>query len=51
MDDYFLQPFQRVPERLKEIGGNVDYERVKKKFLIHGLNKRTLSIKDITVKH
>lgn len=51
MDDYFLQPFQRVPERLEEIGGNVDYERVKKKFLIHGLNKRTLSIKDITVKH
>lgn len=30
MDDYFLQPFQRVPERLEEIGGNVDYERVKK---------------------
>jgi len=27
MDDFFLQGFQRTPERLKEIGGNVDYER------------------------
>jgi uridine kinase len=27
MDDFFLQPFQRTPERLSEVGGNVDYER------------------------
>lgn len=27
MDDFFLQPDQRTPERLIEIGGNVDYER------------------------
>lgn len=26
-DDFFLQPFQRTEERLKETGGNVDYER------------------------
>ena len=29
MDDFFLQPFQRVPERFHEPGGNVDYERFK----------------------
>ncbi len=27
MDDFFLQPHQRTPERFREIGGNVDYER------------------------
>lgn len=27
MDDFFLQPFQRTPERLAQTGGNVDYER------------------------
>lgn len=26
-DDFFLQPFQRTPERLNEPGGNIDYER------------------------
>ena len=27
MDDFFLQPGQRTPERYAEAGGNVDYER------------------------
>ena len=27
MDDFFLQPHQRTPQRLEEPGGNVDYER------------------------
>jgi uridine kinase len=27
MDDFFLQPFQRTPDRLSEPGGNIDYER------------------------
>lgn len=27
MDDFFLRPMQRTPERLREPGGNVDYER------------------------
>jgi uridine kinase len=27
MDDFFLRPQQRTPQRLKEVGGNVDYER------------------------
>ncbi len=27
MDDFFLRPEQRTPERLAQVGGNVDYER------------------------
>lgn len=27
MDDFFLQSHQKTPERLGEVGGNVDYER------------------------
>ena len=27
MDDFFLRPHQRTPERFAETGGNVDYER------------------------
>ena len=27
MDDFFLRPEQRTPERYAEVGGNVDYER------------------------
>jgi uridine kinase len=27
MDDFFLRPEQRRPERFAEVGGNVDYER------------------------
>ena len=27
MDDFFLRPYQRTPERLREPGGNIDYER------------------------
>lgn len=27
MDDFFLRPEQRTPQRLAETGGNVDYER------------------------
>jgi uridine kinase len=34
MDDFFLQNYQRTPERLSEIGGNVDYERFSKEVLI-----------------
>ena len=28
-DDYFLPPERKTPERLAEIGGNIDYERLK----------------------
>lgn len=35
MDDFFLRPEQRTPERLAEPGGNVDYERFKEEILDH----------------
>ena len=34
MDDFFLQPHQRTPERYGEIGGNVDYERFQEEVLL-----------------
>ncbi len=34
MDDFFLQPAQRTPERLAEAGGNVDRERFLKEVLL-----------------
>lgn len=34
MDDFFLRPEQRTPERFAEIGGNVDYERFAEEVLI-----------------
>ena len=33
MDDFFLQPYQRTPERRAQAGGNVDYERFKTEVL------------------
>lgn len=33
MDDFFLRVEQRTPERMKEVGGNVDYERFEKTVL------------------
>ena len=33
MDDFFLRPSQRTPERLAEPGGNVDYERFREEVL------------------
>ena len=35
MDDFFLQPHQRTPERLSAPGGNVDYERFQEEVLDH----------------
>lgn len=34
MDDFFLRPEQRTPERYAETGGNVDYERFMDEVLI-----------------
>lgn len=34
MDDFFLRPEQRTPERFAEAGGNVDYERFHEEVLI-----------------
>lgn len=33
MDDFFLQPEQRTPERFAQPGGNVDYERFREEVL------------------
>lgn len=33
MDDFYLQSFQRTEQRLREAGGNVDYERFYKEVL------------------
>lgn len=38
MDDFFLQPAQRTPERLAEVGGNVDYERFREEVVNPLLN-------------
>lgn len=34
VDDFFLRPEQRTPQRLAEVGGNVDYERFRDEVLI-----------------
>lgn len=34
MDDFFLRPEQRTPERFGEAGGNVDYERFNEEVLL-----------------
>ena len=34
MDDFFLRPEQRTPERFAEPGGNVDYERFRQEVLL-----------------
>ena len=34
MDDFFLRSEQRTPERLAEIGGNVDYKRFNEEILV-----------------
>ena len=34
MDDFFLRPEQRTPQRLAEPGGNVDYERFRQEVLL-----------------
>lgn len=34
MDDFFLRPVQRTPERLAEVGGNIDRERFLEEVLI-----------------
>lgn len=34
MDDFFLRPEQRTPQRLAEPGGNVDYERFRQEVML-----------------
>ena len=40
MDDFFLRPEQRTPERYAQAGGNVDYERFRSEVL-ENLTKRS----------
>lgn len=42
MDDFFLQSHQRTRERLREIGGNVDYERFKEEVITPIINKQSV---------
>lgn len=42
MDDFFLRPEQRTPQRLAEPGGNVDYERFSREILSPLLNNQTI---------
>lgn len=34
MDDFFLRPEQRTPERFAQVGGNIDHERFRKEVLL-----------------
>ena len=43
MDDFFLRPEQRTPERLAQIGGNVDYERFAEQVIVPLGQAKTLS--------
>ena len=42
MDDFFLREEQRTPERLAEIGGNVDYERFRETVLVPVVQKHPI---------
>lgn len=43
MDDFFLQKEQRTDERLKEIGGNIDYERFTEEVIKPILEKKSFT--------
>ena len=43
IDDFFLRPEQRTPERFAEVGGNVDYERFLEEVLLPLKSSKTFS--------
>ena len=43
IDDFFLRPEQRTPERFAEVGGNVDYERFQEEVLLPLKNGKAFS--------
>ena len=47
MDDFFLRPEQRTPERFAEIGGNVDYERFREKVLLPLKSRKAFSYRPV----
>ena len=50
MDDFFLRPEQRTPDRLATPGGNVDYERFIKEVLIPLSEGRSFSYRKFNCK-
>lgn len=44
MDDFFLPAAQKTPERMAEIGGNVDYQRFAQEVLPHMTSGQSLQI-------
>ncbi len=50
MDEFFLRPEQRTPERFGEIGGNVDYERFREEVLLPLLSGREFSYRPFDCK-
>ena len=50
MDDFFLRPEQRTPERFAEAGGNVDYERFQEEVLLNLLSGRDFSYRPFDCK-
>ena len=50
MDDFFLRPEQRTPERFAEIGGNVDYERFREEVLLPLLTGNAFSYRPFACK-
>lgn len=45
MDDFFLRPSQRTPERLREVGGNVDRERFLAEVLLPLRRRETVTFR------
>ena len=50
MDDFFLRPEQRTPERFAEVGGNVDYERFQEEVLLPLKSSKTFSYRPFDCK-
>lgn len=50
MDDFFLRMEQRTPQRLGEVGGNVDYERFQEQVLHSLLAKRAVTYRKFSCK-
>ena len=50
MDDFFLRPEQRTPERYAQVGGNVDYERFREEILLPLLSGAEFSYRPFACK-
>ena len=50
MDDFFLRPAQRTPERFAQPGGNVDYERFQEEVLLPLKNQAAFSYRPFDCK-